>query len=159
MFRNVHTVLVKPLVCGHAVVLCEDASGKPGEKQTTSDPPVASHHGCYQQDGSSAQGWEKQCPVKENWCEKKWGKSQHVNTERPVLEGVSARHQCRYHEVKLWSKYLLCDSVGLWWNGSLMYRLSSLVSCWCLKKKKHKHALNNIRSWKIETYLCRHTDI
>lgn len=65
-----HTVIVKPLVGGHAVVLSEDAPGQPGEKQTAKYPPIASQHGCYQQDGSSTQGWKKQCPVIQNWCEK-----------------------------------------------------------------------------------------
>lgn len=59
-----------PLVGGHAVVLWENASGQPGEKQTTNDSSIAPQHGCYQQDGSSTQGWEKQRPVIENWIKK-----------------------------------------------------------------------------------------
>lgn len=31
---NMYYSFVKPLVCGHAVILCEDASGQPGEEQT-----------------------------------------------------------------------------------------------------------------------------
>lgn len=60
----------KPLVCGHAVVLWEDASRQPGEKQAAKDSSVAPQHGRYQQDGSSTQGWEKQHPVVENWFNK-----------------------------------------------------------------------------------------
>lgn len=48
-------IFVKPLVCGHAVVLCENTSGQPWEEQTTDYPPIATQHGCNQQDGSSTQ--------------------------------------------------------------------------------------------------------
>lgn len=44
---QVFAMSVKPLVCGHAVVLCEDASSEPGEEQSTDQAPIASQHGCY----------------------------------------------------------------------------------------------------------------
>lgn len=133
-----------PLVRGHAVVLWEDASGQPGEKQTTNDSSIAPQHGRYQQDGSSTQGWKKQRPVIQNWI-----KQRNKPPSTPVL---------------IWSlnkrleKYWLFDSLGLWSLGSSMYWFSNLVSCWCLqrkslqrnksigvrvpreKKKKYKHA-------------------
>lgn len=44
---NRHSSFVKPLVCGHAMVLCEDASGQPREEQSATYPSIASQHGCY----------------------------------------------------------------------------------------------------------------
>lgn len=55
--------VIKPLVCGHAVVLCENASGQPREEESADESPVTSQHGCNQQDGSSTQRRKEQRPV------------------------------------------------------------------------------------------------
>lgn len=56
-----------PLIGGDPVILCKDASGQPGEEQSTKDPAVSSQHGGDQKDGSTTQRGEKQRPVIENW--------------------------------------------------------------------------------------------
>lgn len=56
-------IFVKPLVCGHAVVLCENTPGQPWEEKDADKPTIISQHGCYQQDASSTQSWKKQRPV------------------------------------------------------------------------------------------------
>lgn len=106
------------------MVLWEDASGQPGEKQTTNDSSIAPQHGRYQQDGSSTQGWKKQRPVIENWIKQR-------NTPPSIP----------WPSVLIWSlnkqleKYLQFDSLGLWSLGSFTYWFSNLVSCWCLQRK------------------------
>lgn len=49
-------------------------------------------------------------------------------------------HPCFHHVIKLWRKNSPWDSLGLWCIGWLMYRLSSLVSCWCLQKKNTQYS-------------------
>lgn len=61
-----HSLGKTPLIGGNAVILRKDASGQPGEEQSTDNPPVASHHGRDQKDGSSTQRGEKQRPVIKN---------------------------------------------------------------------------------------------
>lgn len=64
---TMHSLRKAPLIGGDTVILCKDASGQPGEEQSTNNPPVSSQHGRNQKDGSSTQRGEKQRPVIENW--------------------------------------------------------------------------------------------